>query len=142
VKLLMLFSPWLEDQGRSASTRPMSTAAPGLSGPARMNYGDVGVAVVVARARREWRSCTPLAGRHEEPETGTEETHPPDGRILVGCWMPDVDVSSLGSTIKTDAVVTSLREAMKHCIEAASADGVRVLSAEPTPPPIAVVAAA
>jgi predicted PurR-regulated permease PerM len=66
----------------------------------------------------------------------------PDVRLLVGCWMPDVDVSSLGSTIKTDAVVTSLREAMKHCIEVASADRVRVLSVEPTPPPIAVVAAA
>jgi predicted PurR-regulated permease PerM len=43
----------------------------------------------------------------------------PNAQILLGCWMADVDAETLRDTAKADAVVTSLRDAVKLCLKAA-----------------------
>jgi predicted PurR-regulated permease PerM len=43
----------------------------------------------------------------------------PRTQILLGCWMTDRDITSLRETVKADAISMTLREALKHCIEAA-----------------------
>jgi hypothetical protein len=40
----------------------------------------------------------------------------PHARILVGCWRTDTDPTLLRDTSKSDAVATSLREAVKLCL--------------------------
>jgi predicted PurR-regulated permease PerM len=42
----------------------------------------------------------------------------PQAKILLGCWMTEGDIESLRQTIKADAISTTLRDALKHCIEA------------------------
>ncbi len=43
----------------------------------------------------------------------------PKAQILLGCWMADVEAETLRDTAKADAVATSLRDAVKLCLEAA-----------------------
>ena len=43
----------------------------------------------------------------------------PNARILLGCWMADNDTVRLRDAVKADAVATSLRDAVRLCIEAA-----------------------
>jgi hypothetical protein len=43
----------------------------------------------------------------------------PNARILLGCWMADVDAETLRDTAKPDAVATTLRDAVRLCLEAA-----------------------
>jgi predicted PurR-regulated permease PerM len=47
----------------------------------------------------------------------------PDARILLGCWMADVDAETLRDTAKPDAVATTLRDAVRLCLEAAGDAG-------------------
>jgi predicted PurR-regulated permease PerM len=44
----------------------------------------------------------------------------PNAQILLGCWMADADAETLRDTAKADAVVTSLRDAVKLCLAAAA----------------------
>ena len=43
----------------------------------------------------------------------------PHARILLGCWMIERDTESLRETVKADVISTSLRDAVKYCVEAA-----------------------
>jgi hypothetical protein len=43
----------------------------------------------------------------------------PNARILLGCWAPDVDAKTLLEAAKPDEVATTLRDAVRLCIEAA-----------------------
>jgi hypothetical protein len=43
----------------------------------------------------------------------------PQAQIVLGCWMADVDAKTLRDTTKTDLVATTLRDAVKLCLEAA-----------------------
>jgi predicted PurR-regulated permease PerM len=43
----------------------------------------------------------------------------PHAQILLGCWLTDRDITSLRETVKVDVILTTLREALKHCMEAA-----------------------
>ena len=43
----------------------------------------------------------------------------PHAQILLGCWLTDRDITSLRETVKADVILTTLREALKHCMEAA-----------------------
>jgi predicted PurR-regulated permease PerM len=45
----------------------------------------------------------------------------PKAQVLLGCWRTGADAATLLETTKPDAVATSLREAVKLCIEAARA---------------------
>jgi len=45
----------------------------------------------------------------------------PNAQILLGCWMADVDAEALRDTAKADAVATTLRDAVRLCLEAAGA---------------------
>lgn len=40
----------------------------------------------------------------------------PEVRIVLGCWRTDADPTILRDTTKSDAVATSLREAVKLCL--------------------------
>jgi hypothetical protein len=44
----------------------------------------------------------------------------PHAKILLGCWLTDREMASLREAVKADAVATTLRDAMNHCIEAAA----------------------
>jgi predicted PurR-regulated permease PerM len=43
----------------------------------------------------------------------------PQAQILLGCWRADTDTTTIRDTAKPDAVATTLREAVKLCLEAA-----------------------
>jgi hypothetical protein len=43
----------------------------------------------------------------------------PLAQILLGCWRADTDTTTIRDTAKPDAVATTLREAVKLCMEAA-----------------------
>ena len=43
----------------------------------------------------------------------------PEAKIVLGCWVADVDVAMLRETAKADVVATTLRDAVKLCLEAA-----------------------
>ena len=47
----------------------------------------------------------------------------PNAQILLGCWMADVDAATLRDTTKADAVATTLRDAVRLCLEAAANAG-------------------
>ena len=44
----------------------------------------------------------------------------PCARILLGCWRTDADATKLRDTAKSDAVTTSLRDAVKFCLDEAN----------------------
>ena len=54
----------------------------------------------------------------------------PKAEMLLGCWMADVDSATLRDTAKADAVATTLRDAVKLCLEAARSSRDSALSAE------------
>jgi predicted PurR-regulated permease PerM len=43
----------------------------------------------------------------------------PNAQILLGCWTADTDAATLRDTAKPDAVATTLRDAVRLCLEAA-----------------------
>ena len=43
----------------------------------------------------------------------------PQAQIVLGCWMADVDAKTLRDTAKADLVATTLRDAVKFCLETA-----------------------
>jgi len=43
----------------------------------------------------------------------------PEAKIVLGCWVADVDAAMLRETAKADVVATTLRDAVKLCLEAA-----------------------
>jgi predicted PurR-regulated permease PerM len=43
----------------------------------------------------------------------------PGAQVLLGCWMADSDTATLRDMTKADAVATTLREAVRLCLEAA-----------------------
>ena len=43
----------------------------------------------------------------------------PHAKILLACWMIEQDLASLRESVKADGIATTLRDAVKHCIEAA-----------------------
>ncbi len=43
----------------------------------------------------------------------------PEAQVLLGCWMADIDKATLREMTKADAVATTLREAVRLCLEAA-----------------------
>jgi hypothetical protein len=43
----------------------------------------------------------------------------PKAQILLGCWMADVDTTTIRDTAKPDAVATTLRDAVRLCLGAA-----------------------
>ena len=43
----------------------------------------------------------------------------PEAKIVLGCWVADVDVAMLRETAKADVVATTLRDAVKLCLDAA-----------------------
>jgi hypothetical protein len=43
----------------------------------------------------------------------------PGAQVLLGCWMADSDTATLCDVTKADAVATTLREAVRLCLEAA-----------------------
>ncbi len=43
----------------------------------------------------------------------------PDAKIVVGCWLSDVDPATLAETVKADAITTTLRETLKLCLQEA-----------------------
>jgi hypothetical protein len=45
----------------------------------------------------------------------------PNIRILLGCWIADGDAVTLGQVVKADDVATTLRGAVRLCLEAARA---------------------
>jgi hypothetical protein len=61
----------------------------------------------------------------------------PQARIMLGCWMADVD--TLRDAAKPDDVAVTLRDAVRLCLKAARKPASPVLTA--TPVPVAVDAA-
>jgi hypothetical protein len=45
----------------------------------------------------------------------------PNIRVLLGCWLVDGDAVTLGEAVKADDVATTLRDAVRLCLEAARA---------------------
>jgi predicted PurR-regulated permease PerM len=45
----------------------------------------------------------------------------PNARILLGCWLVEGDATTLGDAVKADDVATTLRQAVRLCLEAARA---------------------
>jgi predicted PurR-regulated permease PerM len=43
----------------------------------------------------------------------------PEAQVLLGCWMADIDTATLREMTKADAVATTLRKAVRLCLEAA-----------------------
>jgi predicted PurR-regulated permease PerM len=43
----------------------------------------------------------------------------PEAKIVLGCWLADVDAAMLRETAKADVVATTLRDAVKLCLDAA-----------------------
>ena len=43
----------------------------------------------------------------------------PKAQILLGCWMSEVDARTIRDTAKADTIVTTLRDAVKFCLEGA-----------------------
>ena len=43
----------------------------------------------------------------------------PEAKIVLGCWLADVDAATLRETAKADVVATTLRDAVKLCLDAA-----------------------
>jgi hypothetical protein len=43
----------------------------------------------------------------------------PQAQIVLGCWMAEVNAETLRDTAKADLVATTLRDAVKLCLEAA-----------------------
>jgi hypothetical protein len=43
----------------------------------------------------------------------------PQAQILLGCWMADVDRETLRDNAKADAVATTLKDAVRLCLDAA-----------------------
>jgi predicted PurR-regulated permease PerM len=43
----------------------------------------------------------------------------PKAQVLLGCWMADIDTATLREMTKADAVATTVREAVRLCLEAA-----------------------
>jgi hypothetical protein len=43
----------------------------------------------------------------------------PQAQILLGCWMADVDRETLRNNAKADAVTTTLKDAVRLCLDAA-----------------------
>ena len=47
----------------------------------------------------------------------------PKAQILLGCWRADIDAAALGEAAKADVVATTLRDAVKLCVDAAGNSG-------------------
>jgi predicted PurR-regulated permease PerM len=47
----------------------------------------------------------------------------PDAKILLGCWLADADTAPTADAMKADVMVTTLRDAVRLCLDAASARG-------------------
>jgi predicted PurR-regulated permease PerM len=58
----------------------------------------------------------------------------PQARILLGCWSTDTDATILRDTAKPDAVATSLRDAVKLCLDGAHNSQALSRSADLKPP--------
>jgi predicted PurR-regulated permease PerM len=43
----------------------------------------------------------------------------PDAQIVVGCWAMEIDADAMAETVKADRVVTTLRDAVAFCLDAA-----------------------
>jgi hypothetical protein len=43
----------------------------------------------------------------------------PEAQVLLGCWMADIDKATLREMTKADDIATTLREAVRLCLEAA-----------------------
>jgi hypothetical protein len=43
----------------------------------------------------------------------------PGAQVFLGCWVADIDTATLREMTKADAVATTLREAVRLCLEAA-----------------------
>ena len=54
----------------------------------------------------------------------------PKAEMLLGCWTADVDIATLRDMAKADAVATTLRDAVRLCLEAARSSRDSALSAE------------
>ena len=54
----------------------------------------------------------------------------PNAKILLGCWSTDADLTGLREAAKADEVATTLRDAVRLCLEAAGACTPSSLSAE------------
>jgi predicted PurR-regulated permease PerM len=44
----------------------------------------------------------------------------PDATILLGCWLVDAETAPAADAVKTDGIATTLREAVRLCVDAAS----------------------
>jgi len=59
----------------------------------------------------------------------------PQAKILLGCWTEEADAATLASSAKPDAVASTLRQAVAHCLEAArdpaNSDSVRPVAVKP-----------
>jgi predicted PurR-regulated permease PerM len=51
----------------------------------------------------------------------------PDAKILLGCWLADADTAPTADAMKADVMVTTLRDAVRFCLDAARA------RSQPTP---------
>jgi hypothetical protein len=45
----------------------------------------------------------------------------PDAKILLGCWLADADTAPTADAMKADVMVTTLRDAVRFCLDAARA---------------------
>lgn len=53
----------------------------------------------------------------------------PDVPIVLGSWIPETESAALAEAVKADFVVTTLRDAVKLCLEQASANEVGEVAA-------------
>ena len=42
----------------------------------------------------------------------------PRVKVLLGCWLFDGDATQLGEQVKAESVAATLRDAVRHCLEA------------------------
>jgi predicted PurR-regulated permease PerM len=47
----------------------------------------------------------------------------PEAKILLGCWLGDADTAPAADALKADGIATTLRDALRLCLDAASARG-------------------
>jgi hypothetical protein len=47
----------------------------------------------------------------------------PDAKILLGSWLADADTAPAADAVKADSIAITLRDAVRLCLEAASAGG-------------------
>jgi predicted PurR-regulated permease PerM len=45
----------------------------------------------------------------------------PDAKIFLGCWLADADTAPTADAVKADGTATTLRDALRFCLDAASA---------------------